>query len=343
MNEPEFEGFPWPSENWFKMPNCWTDLTAEMSKAEMKVIEYVLRHTWGFNEPGKYKHITTDGFMSGRKKKGGKRMDKGTGLSNGSVYSGLKEAIDHGYLEVKVDETDKARIRKSYRLRMVLDSMELGTKKIGDSPLKNKGLSYKNNVPNEERHLGKTPLKVGPPKKRRSAPTPKLPLSEDFDVEAGRRLLEVLTLHDSDLTHPPRRVKAATLAKSVAEIRLKRKASKDDVKAVILWLKDHYGDVHTPKMNKADDFSTCWRRFCEAKRRWEEDQQSGADAGTQGSSDLSEEMAHHGKYVSPVRQWLEREKGLNWAEPNVSIHQDDVDEALIALGHPPGACSWEQV
>ena len=38
-----FPGFDIPRQNWFKLPNNWTDLTAAMgSWAEQKVVEYVL-------------------------------------------------------------------------------------------------------------------------------------------------------------------------------------------------------------------------------------------------------------------------------------------------------------
>jgi hypothetical protein len=39
---PPFRGFERPSRNYFKMPNNWTDITAEMSSlAEIKVVDYV--------------------------------------------------------------------------------------------------------------------------------------------------------------------------------------------------------------------------------------------------------------------------------------------------------------
>ncbi len=95
MNE-SFEGFAKPKQNWFKMPNEWTDITCEMtSLAELKVMEYILRHTWGFSEYDKPKKITTDEFMHGRKRKDGSRMDRGTGLSHVSVINGLRRAVDH--------------------------------------------------------------------------------------------------------------------------------------------------------------------------------------------------------------------------------------------------------
>ena len=117
-----FDGFRTPTKNYFPMPNTWIDICAEINNlAELKVIQYVLRHTWGYKEYGIKKVITTDEFMYGRKRADGTRIDKGTGLSNRSVIDGLRAAEKHGYLESDLDETDKARKAKSYALKMQSD------------------------------------------------------------------------------------------------------------------------------------------------------------------------------------------------------------------------------
>src|SRR6266550_4341029 len=114
-----FEGFSKPETNFFRLPNEWTDITAQVtSLAEMKLVEYVLKHTWGYSEFDVVKKITTDEFMYGRKKKNGDRIDIGTGLSNKSVIDGLHKAVEHGLLEVEIDDADKARIKKFYKLKM---------------------------------------------------------------------------------------------------------------------------------------------------------------------------------------------------------------------------------
>jgi len=101
------------------MPNGWTNITARItSLAELKVVEYVLKHTWGYHEFGILKKITTDEFMHGRKRKDGTRIDLGTGLSNRSVIDGLRRAVEHGLLVEEVDDRDKARVKKSYALKM---------------------------------------------------------------------------------------------------------------------------------------------------------------------------------------------------------------------------------
>jgi hypothetical protein len=114
-----FTGFVVPKKNFFHMPNVWIDICAEIKNlAELKVVQYVLRHTWGFHEYGIPKAISVDEFMNGRRFANGSRMDKGTGLSNHSVIDGLRAAIQHGYLICEIDTSDTARIKKSYSLKM---------------------------------------------------------------------------------------------------------------------------------------------------------------------------------------------------------------------------------
>ena len=119
LSEPLFQGFSKPETNFFRLPNEWTDLTAQVtSLAELKLVEYVLKHTWGYSQFDMVKKITTDEFMHGRKKKSGERLDTGTGLSKPSVIAGLKGAVKHGLLEEEIDDSDKARIKKYYKLKM---------------------------------------------------------------------------------------------------------------------------------------------------------------------------------------------------------------------------------
>src|SRR5947209_19174746 len=114
-----FAGFSKPEANFFRLPNEWTDITARItSLAELKLVEYVLKHTWGYSEFDMVKKITTDEFMSGRKKKNGERIDNGTGLSKPSVIEELNNAVKHGLLEVEIDDSDKARIKKYYKLKI---------------------------------------------------------------------------------------------------------------------------------------------------------------------------------------------------------------------------------
>src|SRR2546421_6723680 len=119
LSDPIYAGFSKPEANFFRLPNEWTDITARItSLAELKLVEYVLKYTWGYSEFDVVKKITTDEFMYGRKRKSGERIDTGTGLSKPSVIAGLKSAVAHGLLEEETDDADKARIKKYYKLKM---------------------------------------------------------------------------------------------------------------------------------------------------------------------------------------------------------------------------------
>jgi hypothetical protein len=114
-----FVGFVPPTQNYFRMPNVWIDVCAYIDNlAELKVVQYVLRHTWGFSEYGKPKWITLDEFVSGRKRRDGSRMDSGTGLSERAVRYGLERAMAHGFLIMTVDDHDKARVKRYFQLKM---------------------------------------------------------------------------------------------------------------------------------------------------------------------------------------------------------------------------------
>src|SRR5918997_2307831 len=114
-----FFGFDRPESNCFPTPKSWTNITAEINNlAELKVVEYILRHTWGYQEYGLKKHITIDEFVNGRRRQDGSRMDKGTGLSERAVYDGLRKAVENSLIEEEIDDSDRGRVRKSYSLRM---------------------------------------------------------------------------------------------------------------------------------------------------------------------------------------------------------------------------------
>jgi len=115
----KFKGFSRPQSNFFCLPNEWIDLSNEMSLSEMKVVLYILRHTWGFNEYDKSKKITIDEFVDGRKRKDGTRIDSGCGLSRRSVITGIQEAVKNGYISVIRDDRDKARVKCYYRITML--------------------------------------------------------------------------------------------------------------------------------------------------------------------------------------------------------------------------------
>ncbi len=120
MTQQSFAGFPPPTKNFFSLPNEITDIIASITNlSELKVLLYVMRHTWGYHEFGICKTISIDEFMHGRRYKDGSRQDKGTGLSRQGVLDGIERAIKDGYLICEVDASDLGRTKKSYALRML--------------------------------------------------------------------------------------------------------------------------------------------------------------------------------------------------------------------------------
>lgn len=126
QDTPRFPGFERPESNYFRVPNSFTDVAAAIDNlAELKIVLYVLRHTWGYQEYGITKHITVDEFAHGRKRSDGSRLDEGTGLSDPAVTQGIRRAVEHGYLVMEVDDSDRGRVKRSFRLRMA-DETTLG-------------------------------------------------------------------------------------------------------------------------------------------------------------------------------------------------------------------------
>jgi hypothetical protein len=118
---PVTEGFSAyvPQCAYFCVPAPFLDACAMIDNlAELKVVLYIMRHTWGFKEYNVPKHITVDEFMHGRKKIDGTRMDSGTGLSKSAVLDGLDRALKHGFIECRIDDHDRARVKHYYQLKI---------------------------------------------------------------------------------------------------------------------------------------------------------------------------------------------------------------------------------
>ena len=169
----QFQGFDNPEENWSKLPHALIDLFPWIQTvAELKIVLYVLRHTWGFQEyGGEGKRITLDEFSNGRKRRDGSRLDNGTGLSPNAVKAGVRAAVRHGFLIREDDGRDAARSSHKYRLRMTgatvseIDTQEDGTlSKFDTLPSKFDTRSEKDT---SETNQSKTPTPEAP----QAAPT----------------------------------------------------------------------------------------------------------------------------------------------------------------------------
>jgi hypothetical protein len=120
MPDGKFVGFSTPDDgySYTQLPNeLFAVLDRITSMTELKIILYVLRHTWGFQEHEKQKKLTIDEFMHGRKLKDGTRMDSGTGLSDYGVKDGIAKALEHEFINCEIDDRDKGRIKKYYGIK----------------------------------------------------------------------------------------------------------------------------------------------------------------------------------------------------------------------------------
>lgn len=124
-----FPGFYDPRiyNGWTKMPHELIDELPNIdSVAELKIILYVMRHTWGFSEIDKLKKITIEEFAHGRLRKDGTRLDNGTGLGLSAVKDGIKKAVEHGYLTADYNKRNPWRVKKHYgpKIREITDDDE---------------------------------------------------------------------------------------------------------------------------------------------------------------------------------------------------------------------------
>jgi len=152
------DGFILPKQNWSKLPHILFDYISQMTGAELKIVLYILRHTWGFSEFGQPKRITLDEFCNGRKRADGSRMDIGTGLSPNSIKTGIRAAIAHGFLLQIPDNHDAARHSYEYQLNMIAgdesSKVDARVSKIDTQPSKTDTRSEKETIErNEERKL----------------------------------------------------------------------------------------------------------------------------------------------------------------------------------------------
>jgi hypothetical protein len=109
-----FKGMEQPQENWLKLPHQIIELMHAMSESELKVVLYIIRHTWGYKD--EIKRISIDEFCNGRKRVNGTRIDNGTGMSLNAVRDGIDRAVAHKLIVIETDKSDAARIKNYYRI-----------------------------------------------------------------------------------------------------------------------------------------------------------------------------------------------------------------------------------
>ena len=102
----DFQGFRRPRANFYRLPNDWfeiwrqarTSLGRTRILGALKVTEYVIKWSWGYQNFDRPIRLSWLDFQRGRKE-GSKRLDLGTGLSSRSLQDALKLAVKLNLLE----------------------------------------------------------------------------------------------------------------------------------------------------------------------------------------------------------------------------------------------------
>lgn len=96
----KFPGFPAePSANYWPYPRVMDGWWHILTGSEQKVLDYVLRHTWGYKKNADY--ISYSQFSYGIRTKAGKQIDKGCGIKHrGTLRKAIDGLIRKGFLTV---------------------------------------------------------------------------------------------------------------------------------------------------------------------------------------------------------------------------------------------------
>jgi hypothetical protein len=130
----EFTGFYVPNST--QVPDTLFDeLLSELSGAELKVVLYIIRRTFGFKR--QTDTISISQMLSGITKRSGEVLDKGTGLSKPTLLKAIKELADKGIIlpTRKYDEKG-GNMPTEYRLHIVAEPpQERGDDTLGKETL----------------------------------------------------------------------------------------------------------------------------------------------------------------------------------------------------------------
>ena len=130
MSETSFAGFSRPRENFYRLPNAWFDILADLRAREqrrriaslVRLVEYIIKWTWGRLDFEGYVRLTFDELQHGKVigRQAGRRLraDRGTGLPRSGLNEALSDALRYGLLERITDDHDAARVRHAYRVKL---------------------------------------------------------------------------------------------------------------------------------------------------------------------------------------------------------------------------------
>jgi len=112
----EFIGFASP--RYTQVPDeLFDDLLPDLTGAELKVLMYVIRRTFGFKRDSD--HISLSQMVQGITRKDGSVLDRGTGLTKESVIKAARTLVDKGILiRTRVTSVDKGFESTEYSLKI---------------------------------------------------------------------------------------------------------------------------------------------------------------------------------------------------------------------------------
>ncbi len=119
-----FTGFAYPEANWYRLPNDWFDIWADLRqqtgrariKGPLLVTQYVIKHTWGWQNFATPVRLSWHDFQYGRRS-GTRNPDHGTGLARRALRHALADVQAWGLLEHPRD--DDGQPTYTYRPRML--------------------------------------------------------------------------------------------------------------------------------------------------------------------------------------------------------------------------------
>src|SRR4029077_10040645 len=118
MTPPQkFRGFQGP--NYTQVPDqLFDELLADLPGAELKVLLYVMRRTFGFKKDSD--NISLSQMLTGIKTRDGRQLDRGVGLSKPTLLKALRELINKDILiAVRRQSREHGDESTNYRLNVI--------------------------------------------------------------------------------------------------------------------------------------------------------------------------------------------------------------------------------
>jgi len=136
-----FPGFEPPHENYWQYPKALNGYWSQLNGSEQKVLDYILRHTWGYQKT--CDKISLSQFKNGIKKKNGEYFDRGTGIKQDStILKAIKMLEKIGFIEC----VQIARKTKFIKLRPLYKLQESSVKNTGVATVKNTDTIYTDTI-----------------------------------------------------------------------------------------------------------------------------------------------------------------------------------------------------